>query len=168
MSKLPSIGSPNESLSPKKSMFESTIIEAEVEHETPFDTTLNELSLIDFPHPEENSSMKNRITTLESNNEKQINFNKLTLETFNNLNANVHNLEDHIRLLLGKLQESYDEKLNNLKKEFDHRFELQLNENKRLQNHIASLKSDNNLIKTKLVSFFIFIFIIRNCFSQIF
>jgi hypothetical protein len=34
---------------------------------------------------------------------------------------------------------------------FKIRFELQSNENKRLQNHIASLKSDNHLLKKKLV-----------------
>lgn len=33
----------------------------------------------------------------------------------------------------------------------ERRFELQSNENKRLQSHIASLKADNSMLKKKLV-----------------
>lgn len=153
----------------KNSMFDVHPIPEEDEvAENKFDASLSRLATVQFPEIIPGASVKSRIATLEASAETQNKFDNLTFQSFNNLSNNVHSLEDMMRELVKHTQHEIESKMNLLKKEYDHRyyqshfldlslttffrrFELQANENKRLQNHVSSLKADNSTLKKKLV-----------------
>lgn len=116
-----------------------------------FNAVLQQLSSIPFPPIAGELSVKARISNLEGAALAQSEFNSTAIENFSQLNNSLHAAEDMIKLFLKQTQESFDAKLATLKKEYDHRFDLQNSENKRLQNHVSNLKADTNVLKQKLV-----------------
>lgn len=118
--------------------------------ETQFDTSFQKLLSLQFPPMNPMSSVKHRIGSLEESTQTQHEFNRLTGKSFHNLSNNVHSLEDMMREIVKQSQADMEGKMLLMRKEYDHRFELQTNENKRLQSHIASLKADNTMLKRKL------------------
>ena len=118
-----------------------------------FEQSLDKFSTITYPPLNANDTIKNRLGTMESISMTQAELNRASQESFLNLSGDLHATENNLKDLLLQMQSAYDQKLANLKKEYDHRFELQSSENKRLQNHVATLKSDSYQLERKLVSF---------------
>lgn len=129
-----------------------------------FSFAFNKLSTLPFPILNNNTSVKNRINTLENFGETQMEFDRLSVQNLSCLANDLNTADESLRSIIGNVVESFDAKLSTLRKEYDHRFELQSNENKRLQNHVSSLKSDTALLKKKLVSIlqFYFSFLLLN------
>mmetsp|Transcript_22336 Transcript_22336/g.37366 ORF Transcript_22336/g.37366 Transcript_22336/m.37366 type:complete len:194 (-) Transcript_22336:295-876(-) len=117
-----------------------------------FDLDMDHLATIPFPAVDSNSSMKNRINCLEITAERQAEHNNVAHQTFTSLSNNVKHVDENIKSLLLSMQNDFDQRLAQLKKEYDHRFELQSSENKRLQSNVASLKADSNQLKRKMQS----------------
>lgn len=117
-----------------------------------FEQSLDKFSTLTYPPVNVNDTIKNRIGTVETISATQAELNRASQESFVNLSSDLHATENNLKDLLLQMQNSFDQKLATLKKEYDHRFELQSSENKRLQNHVATLKSDSNQLKRKLVS----------------
>lgn len=126
------------------------IVEEEEYNHNKFSDTVQRLANQPFPEISGEQSMKNRISTLERTAEVQGDFNKLSHRSFINLSGDLISTEEALKDLINQVQNTFDNKLNNMKKEYDHRFELQANENKRLQNHVATLKADSHMLKKKL------------------
>lgn len=116
-----------------------------------FNAVLQQLSSIPFPPIASDLSVKARLGNLEGAAISQSDFNNTAIESFGQLNSSLHAAEDVIKQFLKQTQDSFDAKLAALKKEYDHRFDLQNSENKRLQSHVTNLKADTNLLKQKLV-----------------
>jgi hypothetical protein len=103
--------------SPKRSNMRKSLL-----REAAYDNSLSELQNTPFPtiHPED--TMKNRISTLEATaNTQTQQFNTLTGQTFRNMGSHVNNVEFALRDLIHEVQTSYENKLNAMKKEYDHR-----------------------------------------------
>lgn len=132
-------------------MFEVEPIAEEEYNENKFSDTVQRLATQPFPPVAPEQSMKNRISALEQTAEVQSDFNKLSHRTFINLSAELQTTEETLKDMINQVQNNFDSKLAAMKKEYDHRFELQANENKRLQNHVATLKADSHMLKKKLV-----------------
>lgn len=128
---LPAIGNQTFDEQKSQSLFDGPIMEEEggMEgeghdphyNEHRFDHTVNRLATRPFPELNENASMKTRIMTLERTAEVQGDYNKLSHRSFMNLSNDVHGLEDHIKDLMQQMQNSFDNKLATMKKEYDHR-----------------------------------------------
>ena len=108
-----------------------------------------------FPVVDTNASVKGRLSTLEGTASTQIAYNKQNEAALNSLSKNLHDVDGNIKTLILSMQNDFDQRLLSLKKEYDHRFDLQASENKRLQSHVASLKSDTSQLKRKMVRAFL-------------
>jgi gas vesicle protein len=149
---LPSISVSSAAPEEKSPLFDvHPIAEEDEVGETQFDVSFQRLASIQYPPMVPASSVKNRLGALEESAQSQHEFNRLTTKTFQNLSNNVSSLEDMMREFVKQTQGEIEGKISLMKKENDHRFELQSNENKRLQSHVASLKADNTMLKRKLV-----------------
>lgn len=107
---------------------------------------------MDFPTVNAAHSVKARLSTIEEIVSTQGNHNSQCQSSFHRLHGSLNETDDNIKQLLLNMQNDFDQKILTLKKEYDHRFDLQSSENKRLQNHVASLKADTNQLKRKLQS----------------
>mmetsp|Transcript_6293 Transcript_6293/g.8780 ORF Transcript_6293/g.8780 Transcript_6293/m.8780 type:complete len:184 (-) Transcript_6293:244-795(-) len=124
--------------------------DAELPSGTKFDVSTSQMAKTVFPIVNNNGSVKVRLSTLESTVETQSNYNRLTLDSFGNLADNLRTTDNNLQDLLRQTQEHFTNVIATLKKEYDHKFELQSTENKRLQNNIASLKAESNQTKRRL------------------
>lgn len=119
---------------------------------TKFDQSIDNMATTTFPVINPKDSIKVRIATLEATTDTQSQYNKLSLHSLVNLSDNLIDTDKQIRDYIEQVQNHFDGVIATLKKEYDHRFELQSTENKRLQNNIASLKAEANQTKRKLHS----------------
>lgn len=97
-------------------------------------------------------NMKVRIGYLEDALEDQLRKNDMI---DSRLDQNMNEMDLSNERMLLKMQENkdkFDDALNNLRKEFGHKFELQMAENQRTQQHIASLKADKSALQRKLAA----------------
>jgi hypothetical protein len=100
-----------------------SIAEEEEYDENKFSDTAKKLTVQSFPVLDENGTMKNRIFALEHTADTQADVNKLSHRTFMNLSADLRSTEDHLKELLGQVQNGFELKLIAMKKEYDHRSE---------------------------------------------
>ena len=122
---------------------------------TEFSLRMEKLVSMYFPGIDPEASVKTRLNNLEETAAAQSNHNNQTQQTISALSKNVDDVDGNLKELLLNMQNDFDTRLLALKKEYDHRFELQTSENKRLQGHVAALKSDTNQLKRKMVRNFI-------------
>mmetsp|Transcript_6019 Transcript_6019/g.8425 ORF Transcript_6019/g.8425 Transcript_6019/m.8425 type:complete len:192 (+) Transcript_6019:52-627(+) len=125
-------------------------IENERQSSTKFDISTKQMAKTVYPIINNNASVKIRLSTLESTIEVQNDYNLLTLDSFGNLADNLRSADVNLQDLLRQTQDHFTNVIASLKKEYDHKFELQATENKRLQNNIASLKAESNQTKRRL------------------
>lgn len=123
--------------------------EHDVQH---FGFQSNRKAFINAPLPvlDSQASLKERLTTLEDTADGQAKLNGLTIAMMNNIDRIMYEKEANLQKTILALQEHILEDVNSFKREYDHKFELQGAENKRLQNRIAELKEENAQIQRKL------------------
>eukprot|EP01041_Mallomonas_annulata_P003734 gene3734-7417_t len=95
--------------------------------------------------------LKDRIKGLENAIDQQIERNAMVDESLNAMGFETEKLEENLKLLVKETSDKLEAQIRQMKQEVDHRFELQDAENKRLQQHIASLKAENNQLQRKMV-----------------
>ncbi len=98
-----------------------------------FEDHMSRLHSIEFPALSPDDSLKNRITTVEHFCEIQSLNNQLTYETLGDTKNILNNAETNLMDGIEQIRLKFQNDLNTLKREYDHRFELQMAENKRLQ-----------------------------------
>lgn len=89
---------------------------------------------------------------LENMAEYQNERNRHVDSTLQEMDDEATNLENVLKDLIREATENLDLEIRQMKQEVDHRFDLQDAENKRLQQHVATLKAENNQLTRKLVS----------------
>jgi hypothetical protein len=88
-----------------------------------FEQGLELMALMSFPDLDPKSSMKSRISNLETTEDVQSEYNKATQHSFINVSANLKSCDDNIKSLLISMQNDFDQRLALLKKEYDHRYD---------------------------------------------
>lgn len=86
-----------------------------------FNASYQELTSIPFPPVNSEASVKGRLQVLEAVVEAQTEYNQTNNRTVADLNSNLHSAEDMILSLLKQTQDNFDAKVNQMKKEYDHR-----------------------------------------------
>ncbi len=89
--------------------------------EPAYEGTLSQLQAVQYPVLDPEQTMKNRISNLEATAATQNRSNNLTAQTFRNVGVHVNNVEFALRDIILEVQQSYESKLNAMKKEYDHR-----------------------------------------------
>eukprot|EP00981_Chlorochromonas_danica_P003947 scaffold748_cov176-Ochromonas_danica.AAC.1 len=87
-----------------------------------FNASYQELTAIPFPPLNPEASVKGRLQVLEAVVEAQTEYNQTNNRTVADLNTNLHSAEDMILTLLKQTQDNFDAKVNQMKKEYDHRY----------------------------------------------
>jgi len=119
---------------------------------TKFEQVLEKLNNTYFPAIDPDISVKARISILEGTAHSQKEYNKQNVESFATLSNDINLMDQNLKKIIIDMQMDFEKRLTLFKKEYDHRFEIQASENKRLQSAIATLKSDSNQTKRKLQS----------------
>jgi hypothetical protein len=92
------------------------------------------------------------VGTAEATIEYQNDVNRVTKAMILSLDADLSHTERRILEMFEANNQRIAQEFAELKKDYDHRFDLQTAENLRTQQHISSLKAENNQLKRKLVS----------------
>ena len=116
-----------------------------------FDEHRNQMTLLNFPDMKPNDAFKDRLAILEETAQTQSRMNQLTYETFGDSKKDLNSTEEHLKALLSALNEQLSNELGALRREYEHRFELQNAENRRLQSSFALLKAESTQTNKKLV-----------------
>ncbi len=98
-----------------------------------------------------NDAFKDRLSILEETAQTQSRMNQLTYEAFGDSKRDLNNTEENLKALLAALNEQFSSELAGLRREYEHRFELQNAENRRLQSSFALLKAESTQTNKKLV-----------------
>ena len=104
-----------------------------------------------MPQLNADNSLKDRLSTLEDTVTTQANLNELTVSMLHNIDRIMQEKEANLQRTILQLQEQILEDMSILKKDYDHRFDLQGAENRRLQARIAELKEENCQLQRKMV-----------------
>jgi hypothetical protein len=99
-----------------------------------------------------NDNMKLRVQTLEQITQVQSSYNKISTSLICDLDTDLYNADNNLQNLINVLRTKFDSDLDKLKKEYEHKFELQAVENKRILEKFSSLKAESNQTKRKLHS----------------
>jgi hypothetical protein len=102
-----------------------SIQEAPFESETnltKFEQSTEKLTTLNYPHVNPDASIKHRIQTLENIADIQSVFNKTSHDTFINVSGDLNATDKNLKDLMSQMQNSFDNKLATLKKEYDHRY----------------------------------------------
>jgi hypothetical protein len=126
-----------------------------------YDYKMDKLAAMYFPGIDPEASVKSRLNNLEETVHAQANHNKQNHQTIGALSRHLEDVDSNLKGIILSMQTDFDTRLSQLKKEYDHRFDLQASENKRLQSHVASLKSDTNQLKRKMVSGTIVVYFVQ-------
>mmetsp|Transcript_34537 Transcript_34537/g.35205 ORF Transcript_34537/g.35205 Transcript_34537/m.35205 type:complete len:189 (+) Transcript_34537:159-725(+) len=97
-------------------------------------------------------NLKERIRGLEVAMEQQSERNTITDQTLDAIGADTEKVEANLKSYVNEVSEKLEAQVRQMKVEVDHRFELQDAENKRLQQHVATLKAENNQLQRKLAA----------------
>jgi hypothetical protein len=101
-------------------------------------------------------TLKQRVFSLEQAIEIQVRRDDVTYQNIVALSKDSSRIEKTITESLNDKTSTLEEALRVFRQEVHHRFELQNAENKRLQQHITSLKAENHQLQSELVrSFFL-------------
>lgn len=99
-----------------------------------------------------NDNMKLRVHTLEHITQGQSSYNKISTSLICDLDTDLYNTDNNLKNMINNLRNKFDSDLDKLKKEYEHKFELQAVENKRILEKFSSLKAESNQTKRKLHS----------------
>jgi hypothetical protein len=88
---------------------------------TAFDKTLSSLSVVPFPNVNNERSMKDRISCLETTVEVQSVNNKLSVESFQGIAKNLDMADDAIRTIIKDVKAMTDATIAELKRDYDHK-----------------------------------------------
>ena len=97
-----------------------------------FQDGISLLEALLLPTPNSQANVKSRLNTLEEGIQVQSSVNNMVLDSFNNLNSDAEEKNRQLTKELRDITEGFHRQFADLKKEYNHRFELQLAENKRL------------------------------------
>jgi hypothetical protein len=103
-----------------------------------------------LPTLDSQAPLKERLTALEDTSDTQARLNALNIAMLGNVGSLLAESERALQQTILTLQENVLDDVNAMKREYDHKFELQGAENKRLQNRIAELKEENAQLQRKL------------------
>ena len=78
--------------------------------------------------------------------------NQLTYEAFGDSKKDLYKTEETLKELLSDMSKQLSDELAALRREYEHRFELQNAENRRLQASFALLKAESTQTNKRLVS----------------
>lgn len=95
-------------------------------------------------------NMKERVRTLENCVLQQHERNDQVSQTLEMMEADTVHMDNNLRSYISQTSHTLDSELKLMKQEIGHRFELQEAENKRLQQHVATLKAENHQLQRKL------------------
>jgi hypothetical protein len=99
-------------------------------------------------------TLKQRVFSLEQAIEIQVRRDDVTYQNIVALSKDSSRIEKTITESLNDKTSTLEEALRVFRQEVHHRFELQNAENKRLQQHITSLKAENHQLQSELVRSF--------------
>jgi hypothetical protein len=102
-------------------------------------------------------TLKQRVSSLEQAIEIQVRRDDVTYQNILALSKDSERIEKTLTDSLNDKTSSLEEALRIFKQEVHHRFDLQNAENKRLQQHITALKSENHQLQNELVSLLFFL-----------
>ena len=111
--------------------------------------------LVNGPTFNPDGNVKDRIKCLENAVDYQNERNGILDQTLETMSNETINLDKALKQLLLETTTHLESELKRIKQEADHRFDLQDAENRRLQQHVASLKAENSQLTRKLVNSFI-------------
>mmetsp|Transcript_16694 Transcript_16694/g.15056 ORF Transcript_16694/g.15056 Transcript_16694/m.15056 type:complete len:194 (-) Transcript_16694:13-594(-) len=114
------------------------------------DSLIGTMKSITLPSIKPQSNAKQRINTLEDATLTQYKLNEMTFDTVGKLSSELINTEDHIKQIIQQLTDNFNNQLRALRIEYDHRFDLQRAENKRLKDGFAALKEESSMTIKKL------------------
>jgi hypothetical protein len=97
-------------------------------------------------------TLKQRVLSLEQAIEIQVRRDDVTYQNILALSKDSERIETTFTQSLNDKTSSLEEALRIFKQEVHHRFDLQNAENKRLQQHITTLKAENHQLQSELVS----------------
>jgi hypothetical protein len=118
-----------------------------------FDEHRNAMTLLNFPDMRPAEPFKDRLAILEETAQTQARMNQLTYETFGDSKKDLHATEENLKALLASISEQFSNELAALRREYEHRFELQNAENRRLQASFALLKAESTQSNKRLVCY---------------
>jgi hypothetical protein len=95
-------------------------------------------------------NMKVRLATLEDSFEAQYQKNEDTDSKLEKLFKDSQVTNERLMKLMQENKDRFDENISALRKEFGHKFELQMAENQRTQHHISTLKAEKVALQKKL------------------
>lgn len=95
-------------------------------------------------------NMKVRLATLEDSFEAQYQKNEDTDAKLEKLFRDAQVTNERLMKLMQENKDRFDESISALRKEFGHKFELQMAENQRTQHHISTLKAEKVALQKKL------------------
>lgn len=98
-------------------------------------------------------TLKQRVVSLEQAIDIQVRRDDVTYQNILALSKDSERIERVVTQTFNEKTASLEEALKTFKQEVHHRFELQNAENKRLQQHITTLKAENHQLQSELVSF---------------
>jgi hypothetical protein len=96
-------------------------------------------------------TLKQRVFSLEQAIEIQVRRDDVTYQNIVALSKDSSRIEKTITDSLNEKSSSLEDALRIFKQEVHHRFDLQNAENKRLQQHITTLKAENHQLQSELV-----------------
>lgn len=95
-------------------------------------------------------NMKVRLATLEDSFEAQYQKNEDTDSKIEKLFRDAQVTNERLMKLMQENKDRFDDQIAALRKEFGHKFELQMAENQRNQHHIAALKAEKIALQKRL------------------
>lgn len=99
----------------------------------------------------QDGTLKQRVYSLEQAIDIQVRRDDVTYQNILALSKDSARIEQSLTQTINDKSSALEEALRIFKQEVHHRFELQNAENKRLQQHITTLKAENHQLQSELV-----------------
>eukprot|EP00596_Hydrurales_sp_CCMP1899_P007415 CAMPEP_0119049028 /NCGR_PEP_ID=MMETSP1177-20130426/62341_1 /TAXON_ID=2985 /ORGANISM="Ochromonas sp, Strain CCMP1899" /LENGTH=182 /DNA_ID=CAMNT_0007025713 /DNA_START=160 /DNA_END=708 /DNA_ORIENTATION=+ len=115
-----------------------------------YDSHREAISELKRPNIDRNIDIKARVSTLENTVLYQAEVNPLTVSMLDDLNLDIFKCENKVMSVIEVNQQKIVEEMIELKRNYDHRFEMQAADNVRSLQHFSTLKAENNQLRRKL------------------
>ena len=86
-----------------------------------FENALSSLSSFTFKEVDDQAILKVKVSSLESNQQSLIKYNEASQESTRSLFNAMNNNDSHIRDSLALMQQAFDQRIEKMQKEYDHR-----------------------------------------------
>ncbi len=116
-----------------------------------FEQHLKQLTQVEFASIDPSGAFKDRLSVVETVFQSQVSYNNLVTETLADGHQNIINLEVSVEAAVAAAGSLHKASIISFRQEFQHKFELQMAENRRLQAGVASLKVETAKTLSKLV-----------------